>query len=76
MQALDFMAENSVAPERAHQGGLGEVVHENVVAFLGIGPEIEDLGTVAIYLGTLPSQVAVQPAALTLERHRGHAFRR
>ena len=44
MQALDFMAENSVAPERAHPGGLGEVVHENVVAFLGIGPEIEDLG--------------------------------
>src|SRR6476660_3397742 len=58
------MAENSVAPEWAHPGGLGEVVHENVVAFLRIGPEIEDLGNGGdILIGTLPSQVGVHGQA-------------
>src|SRR5262249_44945152 len=50
--------------ERARPGGLGEVGHEDVVAFLRIRPEIEDLRNGGdILLSTLPSQVGVHRQA-------------
>src|SRR5262245_47896450 len=44
----------------AHPSPLGEVVHEDVVSLLRIGPEIEYLRDSGhVFVGTLPAQIAI-----------------